>query len=65
MRISGMPGFEIRARGESPTGAPLSLVQWLRFGSGGFIRVVAVAPRQEWDQLFNRFRALRDGIALR
>jgi len=65
MRINGMPGFEIRARGESPNGMPLSLVQWLRFGSGGFIRVVAVAPRQEWDQLFNRFRALRDGIELR
>jgi len=65
MRINGLPGFEIRARGESSNGMPLSLVQWLRFGSGGFIRVIAVAAQQDWDQLFNRFRALRDGIELR
>ena len=63
MRINGQPGFEIRARGSGPNGVPLSLVQWLRFAPGGsFIRIVAVAPQAEWDQMFNRFRALRDGI---
>jgi hypothetical protein len=65
MRLNGTPGFEIRARGESPTGAPLSLVQWLRFAGDGFIRLVAITPQQEWDRMFTRFRALRDGIALR
>jgi len=37
-------------------------VQWLRFGGGGFMRIVAVSPAAEWDTLFPRFRALRDGI---
>lgn len=66
MRINGQSGFEIRARGNGPKGVPVSLVQWLRFApGGGFIRVVAIAPQAEWDQMFNRFRALRDGIELR
>lgn len=65
MRINGQPGFEIRARASGPNGLPLTLVQWLRFGTRGFIRVVGIAPRDDWDRMFNRFRALRDGIELR
>jgi hypothetical protein len=34
MRINGVQGYEVRARGSG--GAPLALVQWLRFGGGGF-----------------------------
>jgi hypothetical protein len=42
-------------------------VQWVRFvGAGGnFLRIVAVAPNDQWDAAFNRFRALRDGMELR
>jgi hypothetical protein len=66
MRINGLPGFEIRARGIDAKGTPLTLVQWLSFASGGgFVRVIAVAPRDDWDRMFNRFRTLRDGIELR
>ena len=62
MRVKGMPGSEIRATGKDADGAPISIVQWLRFGGGGFMRIVAVSPTAEWDTLFPRFRALRDGI---
>lgn len=62
MRITGWPGFEIRAQAKGPDGAPISLVQWLRFGGGGFIRIVGVAPKNDWDRLFTRFRAVRDGV---
>lgn len=62
MRIKSMPGNEIRANATNADGKPITLVQWLRFGSGGFMRIVAVAPKEEWDTLFPRFRALRDGI---
>jgi len=65
MRINGLPGFEIRARGSGPHGVPLTLVQWLRFGTSGFIRVVGIAPQDEWDRMFNRFRAVRDGVEMR
>jgi hypothetical protein len=62
MRINGAPGHEIRAQGKSSSGDPLSVVQWLRFGSGGFLRVIGVSPTNKWDQAFARFRTLRDGI---
>jgi hypothetical protein len=65
MRIGGTPGFEIRARGEGAQNNSLSLVQWVRFMGGGFIRMVAVSPTEQWDGTFNRFRAVRDGVTLR
>ena len=65
MRIGGAPGHEIRAQGKGPAGDPVSMVQWLRFGSSGYLRVIAVSPTDKWDQSFTRFRAVRDGIEAR
>jgi len=65
MRINGAQGHEIRALGKGPAGDPVSLVQWLRFGSGSFLRVIGVSPLDKWDQSFARFRAVRDGISAR
>lgn len=62
MRVNGMPGNEVRATGKNLENQPIRIVQWLRFGSGGFMRIVAVSPKDEWDAMFPRFRALRDGI---
>jgi hypothetical protein len=62
MRIGNLPGFEIRARAKGPDGAPITLVQWLRFGGAGFMRIVGVAPQDDWDRLYPRFRAVRDGV---
>jgi hypothetical protein len=62
MRIGGQPGFEIRAQAEGPDNQPLSLVQWVRFGHGSFLRIVGVGRKDEWNALFPRFRAVRDGI---
>lgn len=65
MRIGGLPGYEIRAQASTLAGNPILLVQWVRFGTGGFLRVVAVAPKNDWNTLFTRFRAVRDGIEMR
>jgi hypothetical protein len=65
MRIGGLPGYEIRAQAKGLDGAPLALAQWVRFGSGGFLRIVGVGRKEDWDALFTRFRAVRDGIDLR
>jgi hypothetical protein len=65
MRINGAPGHEIRAQGKGPAGDSVSVVQWLRFGTGGYLRVIGVSPTDKWDQAFGRFRALRDGIDMR
>jgi hypothetical protein len=65
MRIGGQPGYETRAEAKTPTGAPLSVVQWVRFGPSGFMRILAVARKEAWNETFPQFRAIRDGIDLR
>lgn len=61
-RISGGPGYEIRAQATGPRGDPVSLVQWVRFGSNGFLRIIGVSGKESWDAMFPRFRAIRDGV---
>ncbi len=65
MRVGGAPGYEIRARATGLRGEPVALVQWVRFGSTGFLRVVGIGNNAAWDDLFTRFRAVRDGVDLR
>lgn len=62
MRIGGGQGYEIRGKAQGLQGEPVNLVQWIRFGSGGFLRVIGVGPAQGWDDMFNRLRAVRDGV---
>jgi hypothetical protein len=66
MRLGGQQGHEMRATGKDPsTGAEIVIVQWLRFGSSGFMRIVGFAPKQDWTKSFMRFRAVRDGVGPR
>jgi len=65
MRLSGLPGFEIRANAKNPRGDQVRLVQWVRFGVSGYVRIIGVVAADNWDQLFNRFRAVRDGLVIR
>jgi hypothetical protein len=65
MRIGGSPGFEIRGKAQSLQDTPVSMVQWVRFMGGGYIRIVGVSPTTKWDEMFGRFRAVRDGITMR
>jgi hypothetical protein len=37
-------------------------VQWLRFGTGGYMQMIGVARAQDWPDVFTRIRAVRDGI---
>lgn len=62
-RIGGQPGYEIVANGKDmKTDTDVAIVQWLRFSSGGYFRLLGVARKDAWDTIFPRFRALRDGI---
>jgi len=65
MRIGGLPGIEIKAQARAADGTPLSLVQWVRFGSGGFLRILAVSSASDWTAQYPRFREIRDGIETR
>ncbi|HEY7243067.1 MAG TPA: hypothetical protein VH678_04190 [Xanthobacteraceae bacterium] len=63
MRIVGQAGHQIMAEGKDPSGATnVTLVQWLRFGGGGYLQLVGVAASEHWLEAYPRFRAVRDGI---
>jgi hypothetical protein len=66
MRIDGTPGYETRIDAVSgKDNTPVTVVQWLRFGSSNSMRIIGSAPRDQWTKAFPRFRAVRDGIAQR
>jgi hypothetical protein len=63
MRIGGQTGHEVRAVGkDAQTGTEIEIVQWLRFGSGAYLRILGLAPKEQWAAAFTRFRAVRDGL---
>ena len=63
MRIGGQPGHEVRAQGKDPrTGEAIEIVQWLRFGSGAYLRIMGFATEAKWSEAFPRFRTLRDSL---
>jgi hypothetical protein len=63
MRIGGQPGHEVRAQAKDPqSGADVEIVQWLRFGTGAYLRILGFGPKDKWADTFTRFRAVRDGL---
>ncbi|TMJ34189.1 MAG: hypothetical protein E6G96_02580 [Alphaproteobacteria bacterium] len=63
LRIAGQAGHQIMAQARDPSGtAPLTVVQWLRFGGGGYLQLVGIARAEAWHDAYPRFRAVRDGI---
>lgn len=63
IRINGLPAYETRLDATSgKENTPVTVVQWIRFGSSSSLRIIASAPRDQWPDAFPRFRAVRDGI---
>jgi hypothetical protein len=63
IRIDGQAGYETRIDATSgKNNTPVTVVQWLKFGSQNSLRLIGSAPRDEWSKAFPRFRAVRDGI---
>jgi hypothetical protein len=66
IRVGGQPTDEIRLEGQAAADdTDVVIVQWIRFGVGGFIRIVGVSPKAQWSENFTRFRQIRDGINAR
>jgi hypothetical protein len=63
IRIGGVQAYETRLDGTSgKDNTAVSIVQWMRFGGPAMMRIVGIAPRDQWVSAFPRFRAVRDGI---
>ena len=66
VRFGGEPGHEIVAESRDPrTGDEFMLVQWLRFGTSGFVQMFGTARKDQWTAVLPRMRTLRDGFAPR
>ena len=62
LRMSGQQGHQILATARDASGAALTLVQWLRFGGGGYLQMIGIARTDAWKDAYPRFRSVRDGI---
>jgi hypothetical protein len=64
LRIASQPGYQTLAKAkDAGTGADVMVVQWLRFGSGGFLRMIGIARADAWPEMFGRLRTVRDSVA--
>lgn len=64
LRIASQPGYQTLAKAkDAGTGAEVMVVQWLRFGSGGFLRMIGIARTDAWPEMLGRLRAVRDSVA--
>jgi hypothetical protein len=63
LTIGAQPSYEVVAAAKTEAGgADITLVQWLRFGGTGYLRLIGVAPRAAWAAEFPRLRAIRDSV---
>jgi len=63
LRIDNQPGYETLAKAkDGKTDTDIMVVQWLRFGTGGYMQMVGVARADEWPNVFTRLRTVRDSV---
>ena len=63
LRLANHMGYEVMAKGvDVRTGVPVKVVQWMRFGTSGYMRMVGVTPLESFPELYPRLRAIRDGV---
>ncbi len=63
LRIGRQSGYQTMAEAkDAGTGVDVQVVQWLRFGSGGFLQMVGVGPTDNWTSVLARLRTVRDSI---
>jgi hypothetical protein len=65
LRIASQPGYQTLAKAkDTDTGTDVMVVQWLRFGSGGFLRMIGIARADAWPEMFGRLRTVRDSVGV-
>lgn len=66
LRISGQSGYQTMAEAkDARTGTNVMVVQWLRFGGGGYLQMVGIARADAWPRTLARLRTVRDSVELR
>ena len=66
LRIGGQSGYQTMAEAkDAQSGADLMVVQWLRFGSSGYLQMVGIARADSWTSTLTRLRTVRDSVELK
>jgi len=66
LRINGQSGFQTMAEAQDVrTGSDVRVIQWLRFGGGGYLQMVAIGSADGWTSMLTRLRAVRDSVELK
>jgi hypothetical protein len=66
LRIGGQSGFQTMAEAQDAhTGADVRVIQWLRFGGGGYLQMVGIAGADGWTSVLARLRTVRDSVELK
>jgi hypothetical protein len=63
LRIGGQSGYQTMAEAkDARNGSDVMVVQWLRFGSSGFLQMIGIAPADSWATVLARLRTVRDSV---
>jgi hypothetical protein len=66
LRVGGQSGYQTMADAQDArNGTDVKVVQWLRFGGGGFLQMIGIAPADSWAAVLARLRTVRDSIELK
>ncbi len=66
LRIGGQSGYQTMAQAKDVrTGTDVMVVQWLRFGGGGYLQMIGVARADTWTATLARLRTVRDSVELK
>jgi hypothetical protein len=66
LRIAGQSGYQTMADAkDARTGTDVRVIQWLRFGGGGYLQMVGIASADTWTGVLARLRTVRDSVELK
>lgn len=66
LRINGQAGYQTMAEAKDVhSGASVMVIQWLRFGGGGYLQMVGISSADTWTGVLARLRTVRDSVELK
>jgi len=66
LRINNQSGYQtVASATDAHTGTPIMVAQWMRFGGGAFMQMIAMAPADKWVDAQSRMRTVRDSIEIK
>jgi hypothetical protein len=66
IRLAGQQTHQLMAEAkDAKSDKDIKIVQWVRFGSGAYVRFLGIARADDWSDAFPRFRTVRDSVGPR